>query len=188
MLLKPLAMALTAHRGIHIVALQRCGCKDSVIGDQKSHACNQAQPMYICMLLQVASLFDRAQASEAAAERAEEDASVAMRSAETGVREEMEAAAVVKETESALTKALAELTFLETSYEEKDFESKAEKVKAKEKAQKQAEAAVKDALAAVNASVTGPAVDGAVGKFLQLQCLSEPCNCCLTGLTGCCTH
>lgn len=116
------------------------------------------------MLLQVASLFDRAQASEAAAERAEEDASVAMRSAETGVREEMEAAAVVKETESALTKALAELTFLETSYEEKDFESKAEKVKAKEKAQKQAEAAVKDALAAVTASVSGPAVDGVVGE------------------------
>ena len=119
------------------------------------------------MLLQVASLFDRAQASEAAAERAEEDASVAMRSAETGVREEMEAAAVVKETESALTKALAELTFLETSYEEKDFESKDEKAKAKEKAQKQAETAVKDALAAVNASVTGPAADGVVGEFLQ---------------------
>lgn len=136
------------------------------------------------MLLQVASLFDRAQASEAAAERAEDDASVAMRSAETGVREEMEAAAVVKETESALTKALAELTFLETSYEEKDFESKAEKVKAKEKAQKQAEAAVKDALAAVNASVSGPAVDGVVGEFLQPQRLSEPCNRCSTCQTA----
>lgn len=109
----------------------------------------------------VASLTDRAEAIAAAADRAEEDASVAMRRAETGVREEMEAAAVVKETESALTKALAELTFLETSYEEKDFESSAEKVKAKEKAQKQAEAAVKDALATVNASVTGAAVDAA---------------------------
>lgn len=125
------------------------------------------------VLLQVASLFDRAQANEAAAEQAEESASLAMRSAETGVREEMEAAAVVKETESALTKALAELTFLETSYEEKDFESKAEKVKAKEKAQRQAEAAVKDALAAVNASVTGPAADGVVGTHLCHPCLAE---------------
>lgn len=113
------------------------------------------------LLVQVVSLTDRAQAIAAAADRAEEDASVAMRRAETGVREEMEAAAVVKETESALTKALAELTFLETSYEEKDFESSAEKVKAKEKAQKQAEAAVKDALATVSASVTGAAVDAA---------------------------
>lgn len=114
----------------------------------------------------MASLTDRAQASEVAAERAEEDASVAMRRAETGVREEMEAAAVVKETESALTKALAELTFLETSYEEKDFESSAEKVKAKEKAQKQAEAAVKDALATVNASVTGSAADAGGASLL----------------------
>ncbi len=95
-----------------------------------------------------------------------------MRSAETGVREEMEAAAVVKETESALSKALAELTFLETSYEEKDFESKAEKAKAKEKAQREAEAAVKSALATVNASVQTPDVDGATGKLL---CYATPC-------------
>ena len=111
------------------------------------------------LLLQVSTLTDRAAANEAAAERAEEDASIAMRSAETGVREEMEAAAVVKETVSALTKALSELTFLETSYEEKDFESKAEKAKAKEKAQRQAEATVQDALATVNASVAGVAAD-----------------------------
>ena len=117
------------------------------------------------MLLQVSTLTDRAAASLEAAEKAEEDASIAMRSAETGVREEMEAAAVVKETESALTKALAELTFLETSYEEKDFESKAEKVKAKEKAQKQAEAAVKDALATVNATVAGPA--NATSEYME---------------------
>ncbi|KAL0018097.1 hypothetical protein WJX77_002629 [Trebouxia sp. C0004] len=109
----------------------------------------------------VSALGDRASASEEAADRAEEDASLAMRSAETGVREEMEAAAVVKETESALSKALAELTFLETSYEEKDFESKAEKVKAKEKAQKEAEIAVRDALAAVNKTVQSPEAEGA---------------------------
>ncbi|KAL0022130.1 hypothetical protein WJX79_005559 [Trebouxia sp. C0005] len=108
----------------------------------------------------VSSLGERASASEAAADRAEEEASVAMRSAETGVREEMEAAAVVKETESALSKALAELTFLETSYEEKDFESKAEKAKAKEKAQKEAEIAVRDALAAVNKTVQSPEAEG----------------------------
>ncbi|DBA99171.1 hypothetical protein WJX82_006091 [Trebouxia sp. C0006] len=108
----------------------------------------------------VSALGDRASTSEAAADRAEEDASVAMRSAETGVREEMEAAAVVKETESALSKALAELTFLETSYEEKDFESKAEKAKAKEKAQKEAEIAVRDALAAVNKTVQSPEAEG----------------------------
>ncbi len=113
---------------------------------------------------QVSALGDRASASEAAADRAEEDASVAMRSAETGVREEMEAAAVVKETESALSKALAELTFLETSYEEKDFESKAEKAKAKEKAQKEAEIAVRDALAAVNKTVQSPEAEGGLGK------------------------
>lgn len=114
---------------------------------------------------------------------------MAMRSAETGVREEMEAAAVVKETESALTKALAELTFLETSYEEKDFESKAEKVKAKEKAQKQAEAAVKVALAAVTANVSGPAVDGVVGEYLDItvkQNLVTAADIALQVLHSCC--
>ena len=45
---------------------------------------------------------------------------------------------------------------METSYEEKEFESKADKVKAKEKAQKEAEAAVKDALKSVNATVNPP--------------------------------
>lgn len=116
------------------------------------------------MYLQVSTQVDKADASEAAADRAEEDASVAMRSAETGVREEMEAAAVVKETESALTKALAELTFLETSYEEKEFESDAQKAKAKEKAQKQAQAAVKDALATVNSTNQAPSTDSSSGK------------------------
>ena len=159
-------MALTANKDTLIATLQEfeTSSHNAHKRPETRHACKKPNQN---TLLQVASLFDRAQAIEAAAERAEEDASVAMRSAETGVREEMEAAAVVKETESALTKALAELTFLETSYEEKDFESKAEKAKAKEKAQKQAETAVKDALAAVNASVTGPAVDGVVGQFLQ---------------------
>jgi len=125
---------------------------------------------------QVSALGDRASASEAAADRAEEEASVAMRSAETGVREEMEAAAVVKETESALSKALAELTFLETSYEEKDFESKAEKAKAKEKAQKEAEIAVRDALAAVNKTVQSPEAEGGLGKHtIQLLCICLLC-------------
>lgn len=114
--------------------------------------------------MQVSSQVDKVKASEAAADRAEEDASVAMRSAETGVREEMEAAAVVKETESALSKALAELTFLETSYEEKEFESVAQKTKAKEKAQKQAEAAVKDALATVNSTNQSPSSDSSAGE------------------------
>lgn len=119
--------------------------------------------------MQVSSQADRASASEAAADRAEEDASVAMRSAETGVREEMEAAAVVKETESALGKALAELTFLETSYEEKEFESEAQKAKAKDKAQKQAEAAVKDALASVNNTTPGAATDPNAGELSDPQ-------------------
>ncbi len=123
----------------------------------------------------MSALGDRASASEAAADRAEEDASVAMRSAETGVREEMEAAAVVKETESALSKALAELTFLETSYEEKDFESKAEKAKAKEKAQKEAEIAVRDALAAVNKTVQSPEAEGGLGKHTILSCSASAC-------------
>ena len=117
------------------------------------------------LLLQVSALDDRAVASEAAADKAEENASTAMRSAETGVREEMEAAAVVKETESALTKALQELTFLETSYEEKEFESKADMIRAKEKAQKEAQTAVKDALKAVNTNLQGPEqADGTAGQ------------------------
>ncbi len=123
----------------------------------------------------MSALGDRASTSEAAADRAEEDASVAMRSAETGVREEMEAAAVVKETESALSKALAELTFLETSYEEKDFESKAEKAKAKEKAQKEAEIAVRDALAAVNKTVQSPEAEGGLGKCTIKSCSAFAC-------------
>ena len=127
----------------------------------------------------MSALGDRASASEAAADRAEEEASVAMRSAETGVREEMEAEAVVKETESALSKALAELTFLETSYEEKDFESKAEKAKAKEKAQKEAEIAVRDALAAVNKTVQSPEAEGGLGKH-SIQ-LFRICLLCFSG-------
>ena len=123
-------------------------------------------------MLQVASQEDRAVASEAAADRAEEDASVALRSAAPGVREEMEAAAVVKETQSALSKALAELTFLETSYEEKEFESEAQKAKAKEKAQKEAQAAVKDALAAVNTTVQGPAANSNAGQRCSIISLN----------------
>lgn len=86
----------------------------------------------------------------------------------------MEAAAVVKETESALSKALAELTFLETSYEEKDFESKAEKAKAKEKAQKEAEIAVRDALAAVNKTVQSPEAEGGLGNAPSRAALHLP--------------
>ena len=127
------------------------------------------------MLVQVAMLAERASANEVAADQAEEKASLAMRSAETGVREEMEAAAVVKETESALTKALAELTFLETSYEEQEFESKADKAKAKEKAQREAEAAVKDALATVQASVATPELAGVLGEALLLLLTVGPC-------------
>ena len=128
--------------------------------------------------MQVSSQVDKAAANEAAADRAEEDASVAMRSAETGVREEMEAAAVVKETESALTKALAELTFLETSYEEKEFESDAQKVKAKAKAQKQAEIAVKDALASVNSTTQQTATaDPSAGELHLLLVYLYMCVC-----------
>lgn len=127
--------------------------------------------------MQVSSQVDKAAANEAAADRAEEDASVAMRSAETGVREEMEAAAVVKETESALTKALAELTFLETSYEEKEFESDAQKVKAKAKAQKQAEIAVKDALASVNSTTQTATAHPSAGELHLLLVYLYTCVC-----------
>lgn len=136
-------------------------------------------------MLQVVSQEDRAAASEAAADRAEDDASVAMRSAETGVREEMEAAAVVKETQSALSKALAELTFLETSYEEKEFESEAQKNKAKEKAQKEAQAAVKDALAAVNSTVQGPATNSNAGERCFIMDLSHKPLRSLLGIVSC---
>lgn len=130
-------------------------------------SCIQIEPFVV----QVTALGDRVTASEDAADQAEEDASVAMRSAETGVREEMEAASVVKQTESALSKALAELTFLETSYEEKEFESYADKAKAKEKAQKEAEAAVKNALASVNATVQTPDNNGATGELTGAICV-----------------
>ncbi len=56
---------------------------------------------------------------------------------------------MAKETQSALSKALAELTFLETSFEESDFETSQQRKQARKEAQKQAEVAVQDALDAV---------------------------------------
>ena len=64
----------------------------------------------------------------------------------------MQASAVAKETQSALSKALAELTFLETSFEESDFETSQQRKQARKEAQKQAEVAVQDALDAVGAA------------------------------------
>ncbi len=55
------------------------------------------------------ALEERHKAAEAAAEAAEETAAVAMQRAGGAVRDEMEAAAVVKETQHALAKALQEL-------------------------------------------------------------------------------
>ena len=59
---------------------------------------------------------------------------------------------MAKETQSALSKALAELTFLETSFEESDFETSQQRKQARKEAQKQAEVAVQDALDAVGAA------------------------------------
>ena len=54
----------------------------------------------------------RARAAEVSADRAEQTAAVAMQRAGGAVRDEMEAAAVVKETQHALAKALQELRCL----------------------------------------------------------------------------
>ena len=58
---------------------------------------------------QLAALVERCAATETAAARAEQVASAAMAAAEGAVRDEMEAAAVAKETASALDKALTDL-------------------------------------------------------------------------------
>ncbi|KAK9806323.1 hypothetical protein WJX72_010305 [[Myrmecia] bisecta] len=96
----------------------------------------------------VADLEARAEAAEAAAHRAEEIASAAMQAAEGAVREEMEAAAVAKSTQGAMSRALAELRDLESSFEESDDKNAKELARAKAKAQKEAEAALELALAA----------------------------------------
>lgn len=61
---------------------------------------------------QMGALGDRARAAEVMADKAEETAAVAMQRAGGAVRDEMEAAAVVKETQHALAKALQELRCL----------------------------------------------------------------------------
>ena len=61
---------------------------------------------------QMGALGDRAQLAELTADKAEETAAVAMQRAGGAVRDEMEAAAVVKETQHALAKALQELRCL----------------------------------------------------------------------------
>eukprot|EP00884_Botryococcus_braunii_P005201 jgi/Botrbrau1/14682/Bobra.0108s0039.1 len=65
----------------------------------------------------LAVLEEKMQALEAAARQAEEVAAAAMSAAESAVRDEMEATAVAKGTESALRKALEELKELGLSYE-----------------------------------------------------------------------
>lgn len=62
-----------------------------------------------CTGAQLAALVERCAGTEAAAARAEQVASAAMAAAEGAVRDEMEAAAVAKETASALDKALTDL-------------------------------------------------------------------------------
>jgi hypothetical protein len=62
--------------------------------------------------VQVDALEARARAAEVGADRAEQTAAVAMQRAGGAVRDEMEAAAVVKETQHALAKALQELRCL----------------------------------------------------------------------------
>ena len=59
--------------------------------------------------MQLAALVERCTGTEVAAARAEQVASAAMAAAEGAVRDEMEAAAVAKETASALDKALTDL-------------------------------------------------------------------------------
>ena len=67
--------------------------------------------------------------AEGAAALAEEVASTAMRAAESAVREEMEAAAVTKETKKALEKALADLQDLGISFAEVDERTASERAK-----------------------------------------------------------
>ena len=67
--------------------------------------------------------------AEGAAAQAEEVASTAMRAAESAVREEMEAAAVTKETKKALEKALADLQDLGISFAEVDERTASERAK-----------------------------------------------------------
>ena len=96
---------------------------------------------------------------------------------------------MAKETQSALSKALAELTFLETSFEESDFETSQQRKQARKEAQKQAEVAVQDALDAVGAAARkAEASDASQVGWLMLPGLlvwcCHPCFCALTGTTA----
>lgn len=68
-------------------------------------------------VVQLAVLEAKVKATEAAARQAEEVAAAAMSAAEGAVRDEMEATAVAKGTESALRKALEELKELGLGYD-----------------------------------------------------------------------
>lgn len=68
-------------------------------------------------VVQLTTLEAKVQATEAAARQAEEVAAAAMSAAESAVRDEMEATAVAKGTESALRKALEELKELGLCYD-----------------------------------------------------------------------
>lgn len=63
------------------------------------------------------------------AEHAEDVASTAMKAAESAVREEMEAAAVTKETKTALEKAIVDLKDLGISFAEVDDHTANERAK-----------------------------------------------------------
>ena len=97
---------------------------------------------------------------------------------------------MAKETQSALSKALAELTFLETSFEESDFETSQQRKQARKEAQKQAEVAVQDALDAVGAAARKAQASDATSAN-QVGCLILPgllvstCHLCFGYHGGC---
>lgn len=76
---------------------------------------------------QVAELGKRCQVTALAAEKAEQIAAAAMSAAEAAVRDEMEVAAVAKESQAALVKALQEIAVLGDSQRkaERDEETRA---------------------------------------------------------------
>ena len=97
----------------------------------------------------------RAAAKDAAASAADDVAAAAMAAAEAAVRDEMEAAAVAKETRSALAKAMADLVELGVAFADGDVAADA---RAKEKSAKKAAA---DAAAAKKEDVAAPAAAAA---------------------------
>ena len=98
---------------------------------------------------------ERAAAKDAAAAAADDVAAAAMAAAEAAVRDEMEAAAVAKETRSALAKAMADLVELGVAFADGDVAADA---RAKEKSAKKAAA---DAAAAKKEDVASPAAAAA---------------------------